>query len=109
MILNLSKEELIDLIKAVPIRYERYTDELSALIEWDFDMNGPTRYHWHTNMLREKSEEELHEFYKKLRNGDFYNPIPEIAKYKEARLPGIRRQFPEFMNISINGASKTRN
>lgn len=96
MNLNLSKAELIDLIKSVPIRYERYTDELSALIEWDFDMNGPTRYYWHTNMLREKSEEELYEFYKKLRNGDFYDPIPEITEYKEATLPGIRRQFPEF-------------
>ena len=41
-------------------------------------------------------EEELHEFYKKLCNGDFYNPIPEITEYKEATLPGIRRQFPEF-------------
>lgn len=47
-------------------------------------------------ILSEKSEEELHEFYKKLRNGDFYNPIPEITEYKKATLPGIRRQFPEF-------------
>ena len=86
MHIDLSKEELIDLIKAVPIRYERYTAELSALIEWDFGVNGPTRYYWHTNMLREKSEEELHEFYKKLRNGDFYDPIQEIAEYKEAAL-----------------------
>ena len=52
-------------------------------------MNGQvmTRYYWHTNMLREKSEEELHEFYKKLRNGDFYDPIPEIAEYKNVTLP----------------------
>lgn len=68
MNLNLSKEDIIDLIKSVPIRYERYTDELNALIEWDFDMNGPTRYYWHTNMLREKTEEELYEFLNKLRN-----------------------------------------
>lgn len=68
-----------------------YTAELSALIEWDFDMNGPTRYYWHTNMLREKSEEELHEFYKKLRNGDFYNPIPEITEYKEVTLPRYQK------------------
>lgn len=94
MNLNLSKEELIDLIKSVPIRYERYTDELSALIEWDFDMNGPTRYYWHTNMLREKTEEELYEFYKKLRNGDFYDPIPEITEYKSVELPILRREFP---------------
>ena len=86
MHIDLSKEELIDLIKAVPIRYERYTAELSALIEWYFDMNGHTRYYWHMNMLREKSEEELHEFYKKLRNGDFYDPIPEIAEYKNVTL-----------------------
>ena len=96
MNLNLTKEDIINLIKSVPIRYERYTDELSALIEWDFDMNGPTRYYWHTNMLREKNEEELYEFYTKLRNGDFYDPIPEITEYKEATLPGIRRQFPEL-------------
>ena len=96
MNLNLSKEELINLIKSVPISYERYTDELSALIEWDFDMNGPTRYYWHTNMLYEKSEEELYDFYKKLRNGDFYDPMPEITEYKAATLPGIRRQFPEL-------------
>ena len=87
MHIDLSKEELNDLIKAVPIRYERYTAELSALIEWYFDMNGHTRYYWHTNMLCEKSEEELHEFYKKLRNGDFYDPIPEIAEYKNVTLP----------------------
>ena len=96
MNINLSKEDIINLIKSVPIRYERYTDELSALIEWDFDMNGPTRYYWHTNMLHEKSEEELYEFYKKLRNGDFYDPIPEITEYKAATLPGIRRQFPKL-------------
>lgn len=35
----------------------------------------------------EKTKEELHEFYKKLRNGDFYNPIPEITEYKEVTLP----------------------
>lgn len=91
MQINLSKEELIDMIKAVPILYERYTAELSALIEWDFDMNGPTRYYWHTNLLREKSEEELHEFYKKLRNGDFYNLIPEITEYKAATLPRYQK------------------
>lgn len=96
MNLNLTKEDIINLIKSVPIRYERYTDELNALIEWDFDMNGPTRYYWHTNMLREKSEEELYEFYTKLRNGDFYDPIPEITEYKAATLPGIRRQFPKL-------------
>ena len=96
MNLNLTKEDIINLIKSVPIRYERYTDELSTLIEWDFDMNGPTRYYWHTNMLREKNEEELYEFYTKLRNGDFYDPIPEITEYKAATLPGIRRQFPKL-------------
>ena len=96
MNLNLTKEDIINLIKSVPISYERYTDELNALIEWDFDMNGPTRYYWHTNMLREKTEEELYKFYTKLRNGDFYDPIPEITEYKEATLPGIRRQFPEL-------------
>lgn len=101
MHIDLSKEELIDLIKAVPIRYERYTAELSPLIEWDFDMNGPMSYCWHTNMLREKSEEELYEFYKKLRNGDFYDPIPEITEYKAVTLPGIRRQFPKFF-LNIN-------
>ena len=36
------------------------------------------------------------EFYKKLRNGDFYDPIPEITEYKAATLPGIRRQFPKL-------------
>lgn len=96
MNIDLSKEELIDLIRAVPISYTRYKNELDALVEWDFDMNGPTRYYWHTNMLCEKSEEELYEFYKKLRNGDFYDPIPEITEYKAATLPGIRRQFPEL-------------
>ena len=34
-----------------------------------------------------KSEEELHEFYKKLRNGAFYDPIQEIAEYKNVTLP----------------------
>ena len=96
MNINLSKEELIDLIRAVPIRYERYKNELSVLIEWDFDMNGPIRHYWRTNMLREKSEEELYEFYKKLRNGDFYDPIQEVAEYKKVTLPGIRRQFPKL-------------
>ena len=96
MNIDLSKEDIINLIKSVPIRYTRYKNELGALVEWDFDMNGPTRYYWHTNMLREKSEEELYEFYTKLRNGDFYDPIPEITEYKAATLPGIRKQFPEL-------------
>ena len=96
MNIDLSKEELIDLIRAVPIRYERYKNELGALVEWEFDMNGPIRHFWRTNMLREKSEEDLYAFYKKLRNGDFYDPIPEVAEYKEVTLPGIRRQFPKL-------------
>lgn len=96
MNIDLSKEELIDLIRAVPIRYTRYKNELGALVEWECDMDGPIRHYWRTNMLREKSEEELYDFYKKLRNGDFYDPIPEITEYKAATLPGIRRQFPEL-------------
>ena len=40
--------------------------------EWSYNMDGPTTFSWYTRYLLSFSEEELYEFYLKLKNGEFY-------------------------------------
>lgn len=97
MIANLQKEDIINLIKAAPVRYGRYTSELNEAGKWGFDMNGPTSFNWDYHWLESKTEDYLYDFYQKLRRGDFYLPEDsKPAKYKPVRMPFVRRQFPKL-------------
>lgn len=63
MIANLQKEDIINLIKAAPVRYGRYTSELNEAGKWGFDMNGPTSFNWDYHWLESKTEDYLYDFY----------------------------------------------
>lgn len=98
---QLSKNEIIDLIKSVPLAYGRYAPELEMAGKWNYDMDGPTKFSWYTRHLLAFSEEELYEFYMKLKNGDFFLPDPpqEENSYKAVKLPILRRVFPTLKGI----------
>lgn len=98
MKVQLSKNEIIDLIKSVPLAYCRYKPELEMAGEWNCNMDGPTTFSWYTRHLLKFSEEELYEFYLKLKNGEFYLPdLPqEEHPYKAVEMPLFRRVFPKL-------------
>ena len=98
MNVQLSKNEIIDLIKSVPLAYSRYTPELEMAGEWNYNMDGPTTFSWYTRHLLAFSEEELYEFYLKLKNGEFYLPDPpqEENPYNAVKMPLFRRVFPKL-------------
>lgn len=100
MNVQFSKNEIIDLIKSVPLSYRRYTPELEMAGEWSYNMDGPTTFTWYTRHLLSFSEEELYEFYLKLKNGEFYLPdLPKGAPYKAVEIPMLRRAFPKLKGI----------
>lgn len=97
MKVNLSKREIIDMIKSVPVSYCRYTKELDDAGEWGFNMDGPTKFYWHERYLLTKSEDYLYDFYQKLHRGEFYLPSEENdCKPTPVELPILRRQFPSL-------------
>lgn len=98
MNVQLSRNEIIDLIKSVPLAYRRYKPELEMAGEWSYNMDGPTHFSWYTRHLLSFSEEELYEFYLKLKNGEFYLPDPpqEEKPYKAVELPMLRSVFPKL-------------
>lgn len=97
MRIEVSKNALIGLVKSGPIRYGRYTQELNEAGKWSFDMNGPTAFNWDDNWLESKTEDYLHDFYKKLCSGEFYLPEDiNSDEYESVRLPLLRRQFPKL-------------
>ena len=98
MNVQLSRNEIIDLIKSVPLAYRRYKPELEMAGEWNYNMDGPTTFTWYTQYLLSFSEEELYEFYLKLKNGEFYlHELPKEEKpYKAVELPMLRRVFPKL-------------
>lgn len=101
MNVQLSKNEIIDLIKSVPLAYRRYTPELEMAGKWSYNMDGPTTFTWYTRHLLKFNEEELYEFYLKLKNDEFYLPDPpqEEHPYKAVEMPIIRRAFPKLKGI----------
>lgn len=70
MNVNLSKQELINIITSMHVPYGRSTPRLLALGKWMSDMNGPTGFSWNLNMLDKLDEEELYELYKDVRDGN---------------------------------------
>ena len=97
MNVDLRKNDIINLIKAAPVSYRRYTSELNDAGKWSFDMNGPTTFNWDGQWLESKTEDYLYDFYQKLIKGDFYLPEDnELVEYEPYRLPGLRRQFPKL-------------
>ena len=95
MNVNLSKREIIDMIKSIPVSYGRYTKELNEAGEWKFNMDGPTHFVWNITLLLTKSEEYLYEFYQKLYRGDYYLHDEEIkVNPQPVELPLLRRMFP---------------
>ena len=95
MYINMSKRELIDMIKSVPVSYGRYTKELDEAGAWEFNMDGPTHFVWNVTVLLTKTEEYLYEFYQKLYRGDYYLPDENIDYTPQpVELPLLRRMFP---------------
>ena len=102
MNVNLSKREIIDMIKSVPVSYGRYTKELNEAGAWEFNMDGPTHFVWNVTVLLTKTEEYLYEFYQKLQCGDYYLPDEEMDYTpKPVELPLLRRMFPALKPISV--------
>lgn len=55
MQIDLSKEELINLIKSTSLTYMQTTPELNEYGSWCFDMNGPIPFCWDTSKLANMS------------------------------------------------------
>ena len=99
MQIDLSKEELINLIKSTSLDYSQTTPELNEYGSWLFDMNGPHSFSWDTSTLANMSEEKLYEFYRKLRSGDFKLPacvVEQTYEMKQISLQLVRRHPPEL-------------
>ena len=99
MQIDLSKEELINLIKSTTLTYMQTTPELNEYGSWRFDMNGPIPFCWDTSKLANMSEEKLYEFYHKLRCGDFTFPAyraEQTYEMKQISLQLIRRRYPKL-------------
>ncbi len=99
MQIELSKEELINLIKSTSITYMQTTPELKEYGSWLFDMNGPNSFSWDTSKLANMSEEKLYEFYHKLRCGYFTLPADRVEQTYEMKpisLQLISRQYPKL-------------
>lgn len=99
MQIELSKEELINLIKSTSLNYSQTTPELNEYGNWQFDMNGPNSFSWDTSKLANMSEEKLYDFYRKLRSGDFTLPacrVEQTYEMKPISLQLIRRRYPKL-------------
>jgi hypothetical protein len=95
MNVNLSKHDIINMIKSVPVAYRRCKPELDEMGEWEFNMDGPTHFVWYNKILLTKSEEYLYDFYQKLKRGDFYLPEEEKDYIPQpVEVPFLRRTFP---------------
>jgi len=72
MQIEVNKIELINLIKSVNIPYVSMLEPVSLLGEWHYDINGPTKFVWNTDILLGLEEKALYELYKDLQSGKLY-------------------------------------
>ena len=97
MKIELSKQELLEIITSMHVPYRRMKPRLAALGEWKFNMDGPTGFSWHINMLAQLDADELYELYKDVRDGNLFLPDEDTpGTYKPIELPFLRRIFPRL-------------
>ncbi len=72
MKVNLSKPEVINLIKSVHIPYGNLKPVLESMGDWKYDMNGPTGFNWHESVFEKLDTVELYNLYKDLSSGKLF-------------------------------------
>lgn len=96
MNVNITKEEVIALIKSVHLPYGQLKPVLEAMVTWSYDMNGPTGFTWDETVFEKLGPKELYNLYQDLSSGKlFTSPTPNEQTFVEAvKLPKLTRQFP---------------
>ena len=96
MNVNITKEEVIALIKSVHLPHGQLKPVLEGMVTWSYDMNGPTGFTWNETVFKKLDTKELYNLYKDLSSGKlFTNPKPnEQTRYDSVKLPTFVRQCP---------------
>ena len=96
MNVNITKEEVISLIKSVHLPHGQLKPVLECMGKWKYDMNGPTGFEWDEKVFDKLDTKELYNLYQDLSSGKlFIKPKPNEQTFVEAvKLPELKRQFP---------------
>lgn len=96
MNVNITKEEVISLIKSVHLPHGQLKPVLECMGKWSYDMNGPTSFTWDEKVFEKLDIKELYNLYQDLSSGKlFTEPKPNEQTVVEAvKLPEFKRQFP---------------
>ena len=96
MNVNITKEEVIALIKSVHLPHGQLKPVLEGMVTWSYDMNGPTGFTWDETVFEKLDTKELYNLYQDLSSGKlFTNPKSnEQTLFGSVKLPEFKRQFP---------------
>lgn len=72
MKVDLSKQDVVNLIKGVHIPYGKLKPVLLSMGEWKYDMNGPTGFNWRESVFEKLDTDELYNLYKDLSSGKLF-------------------------------------
>lgn len=96
MNVNITKEEVIALIKSVHLPHGQLKPVLECMGKWSYDMNGPTSFTWDEKVFEKLDTKELYNLYQDLSSGKlFTSPKPNTqASFGAATLSEFKRPFP---------------
>ncbi len=95
---ELSRNEIMSLIKSVHMPHGGITPAVLALGKWVYDMNGPKYFDWNTDLLGKLSDEGLYELYSDLTSSKLFKKTKTSDEsYQPIELPTFRRQMPNLM------------
>lgn len=99
MRIELTKAEVIALIKSVPIPYGKIKPVLAAMGEFKMDMNGPTGFVWHDDVFTKPDAGMLYVLYQDLKSGKLFKKDDDSVRTcpnKAVALPEAKRTFPNL-------------
>ena len=94
---ELSRNEIMSLIKSVHMPHGCLKPTVLALGKWIYDMNGPKYFEWNTDLLGTLDEDELYEFYSDLKSGKLFKKTQNSDEsFQPVELPTFRLQMPNL-------------
>ena len=94
---ELSRNEIMSLIKSVHMPHGCLTPAVLALGKWIYDMNGPKYFEWNTDLLVKLDDEGLYELYSDLKSGKlFQNTQNSDESFQPFEFPTFRRPMPNL-------------
>ena len=96
MNVNITKEEVISLIKSVHLPHGQLKPVLESMVTWSYDMNGPTGFTWDETVFEKLDIKELYNLYQDLSSGKLFTKpkLDEQTLFDSVKLPKCTRQFP---------------